>query len=90
MGSTGPNLALGSIAASATATAFRLVSLSKMPRSNFLPSTFCPEAFPIKANDYSGNLGCSHLSMSASTIFQQRCIRDFAKLSLSLTGSHFH
>jgi hypothetical protein len=47
-----PSLALSSIAAPITASAFLLVSLSKMPRSNLFPSTFCPEAFPIKANDY--------------------------------------
>jgi hypothetical protein len=50
-----PHLALDSIAAPATATAFLLVSLSKMPRSIPGPSESCPEAFPIKANDYSDN-----------------------------------
>src|ERR1700691_2989793 len=46
-----------SIAAPATASAFLLVSLSKMPRgrnSAELPEYETrPEAFPIKANDYS-------------------------------------
>ena len=46
-----------SIAAPATATVFLLVSLSKMPRgSNGAEVSECeesPEAFPIKANDFS-------------------------------------
>ena len=45
-----------SIAAPATATVFLLVSLSKMPRSSNggegLATRIRPEAFPIKANDY--------------------------------------
>ena len=47
-----PYLALGFIAAPTTATAFLLVSLSKMPRSMLSTLESCPEAFPIKANDY--------------------------------------
>jgi hypothetical protein len=47
-----PHLAVGSIAAPTTATMLLLVSLSKMPQSIPAPSESCPEAFPIKANDY--------------------------------------
>ena len=48
-----PTLARNSIAAPTTASAFLQASLSKMPRSNLsLPSTL-PQAFPIKANDFS-------------------------------------
>jgi hypothetical protein len=50
--------ATSSIAAPTTATAFLLVSLSKMPRgaamrTGGVAATTRPEAFPIKANDFS-------------------------------------
>jgi hypothetical protein len=52
-----PVRANSSIAAPATATAFLLVSLSKIPRGSNgaerFPATTRPEAFPIKANDFS-------------------------------------
>jgi hypothetical protein len=75
-----PNLALSSIAAPTTATAFLLVSLSKMPRSNPGTLSIRPEAFPIKANDF--------LPMSFS-FHCQSCLESFRGFVISdLAGAH--
>jgi hypothetical protein len=68
-----PSLALSSIAAPTTASAFLQASLSKMPRSNFLaPSAPCPEAFPIKANDYTES---GMPSRSSKNLMAAKCTR---------------